>query len=191
MVMKRSYLLPLYWSLQTGLFVIWNRGKDCIWVKGMLHHFVIVCAHKAAPILLCLKFSFSWTKNKGLCLVWSHFHIASSAPSNATTFLYPKGSPQHEQRTYIHCVFATVVFLLPTITQVILLPCPSMFFVIINGSGQNQSFQKVLLYRTDQEKTLCWDSAAPLPPPRAHVQVLGDSYMTFSKAVFTSFSHSL
>lgn len=190
MVAKRSYLLPLYWSLQTGLFVIWNRGKDCIWVRGMLHHFVIVCAHNAAPILLCLKFSLSWTKNKGLCQVWSHFHIASSAPSNATIFLLSKGLAPTWTKS-MHCVFATVVFLLPTIIQVSLLPCPSMVFLIINGSGQNQSFQKVLLYGTDQEKTLCWDSAAPLPPPRAHVHVLGDSYVTFSKAVFTSFSHSL
>lgn len=142
MVTKRSYLLPLCWSLQTGSFAIWSRGRDCIWVRGTLHHFAIVCAHKVTPLLLCLKFFLSWIKNKGLCLVWSHFNVASSASSDATAFLLSKGlSPTRTKN--IHCVFATVVFLLPTMMQVSLLLCPSMVFVIINGSDENNLSRKL------------------------------------------------
>lgn len=107
---------PLCWSRQTSLFVIWNRGKDCIWVRGVLHHFVIGCAHKTTPCLLCLKFSFSWTKKKDHCLVILHFIFASSASSDAIIFLLFIELLSPTWHMNIHCIFTTVVLLLSTIT---------------------------------------------------------------------------
>lgn len=37
-------------SLKTSSFAIWNRGKDCSYVKALLHHSVVGCAHKTAAV---------------------------------------------------------------------------------------------------------------------------------------------